>query len=126
MRRTRGRSGFLALVLAAACARPGARLIPDAAPDIVGTVTDRREVEGGVSVRIQQDSTRSAGYPVAQVTVGSGARVLRRTAGGVAPAAAEELRVGTRVQAWFTGPVLRSYPAQATARLVTIVRGPAP
>ncbi len=33
---------------------------------------------------------------------------------------AKELRVGTRVQAWFTGPVLRSYPAQATARQVVI------
>jgi hypothetical protein len=112
--------GFLGLVLAAACAGTSAGPVPEAAPDIIGTVTDRREAPGGVSVRIEQDSTRSAGYPVAQVTVGSGARVVRRTAGGMAPAAAQELRVGTRVQAWFTGPVLRSYPAQATARLVVI------
>jgi len=118
--------GILALVLAAACARPGAGPLPEQAPDIIGAVTDRRGVQGGVSVRIEQDSMRSAGYPVAQVTVGSGARVLRRTAGGLAPAAAEELRVGTRVQAWFTGPVMRSYPAQATARLVVIVPEPAP
>ena len=120
----RGWCGFLALVLAAACARTGAGPVPEAAPDIIGTVTDRREVPGGVSVRIQQDSMRSAGYPVAQVTVGSGARVLRRTAGGMAPAAAQELRVGTRVAVWFTGPVLRSYPAQATARLVVIEPAP--
>jgi hypothetical protein len=112
------------LVLAAACARPGAGPVPEEAADIIGTVTDRREVQGGVSVRIQQDSTRSAGYPVAQVTVGSGARVLRRTAGGLSAAGAEDLRVGTRVQAWFTGPVLRSYPAQATARLVVIEPAP--
>ncbi len=78
-----------------------------------------------MSVRIEQDSTRSAGYPVAQVTVGTGARVVRRTAGDLSPAGAEDLRLGTRVQAWFTGPVLRSYPAQATARLVVIVPEPA-
>jgi alkanesulfonate monooxygenase SsuD/methylene tetrahydromethanopterin reductase-like flavin-dependent oxidoreductase (luciferase family) len=113
-------------VLAAACARPGAGPIPEAAPDIIGTIADRREVRGGVSVRIEQDSTRSAGYPVAQVTVGSGARVLRRIADDLSMATAGELRVGTRVQAWFTGPVLRSYPAQATARLVVIVPEPAP
>ena len=122
----KGWCGLLALVLAAACARPGAEPLPEQVPDIIGTITERREVQRGVSVLIQQDSTRSAGYPVARVTVGSGARVLRRTAGGLAPAAAEELRVGTRVQAWFTGPVMRSYPAQATARLVVIVPEPAP
>ena len=120
----RGWGGLLALVLAAACARPGAEPLPEQVPDIIGTVEERREVQSGVSVRIQQDSMRSAGYPVAQVTVGSGARVVRRTAGGLAPDAAEELRVGTRVQAWFTGPVLRSYPAQATARLVVIEPAP--
>lgn len=114
------------LALAAACARPGAEPLPEQVPDIIGTVTERREVRDGVSVLIQQDSTRSAGYPVARVTVRSGSSVMRRTAGGLAPAAAEELRVGTRVQAWFTGPVLRSYPAQATARLVVIVPEPAP
>lgn len=114
------RGWWVALVLAAACARPAAGPLPEEAPDIIGAVTDRREVQGRVSVRIEQDSTRSAGYPVAQVTVGSGARVLRRTAGGLVSASAEELRVGTRVRAWFTGPVLRSYPAQATARLVVI------
>jgi hypothetical protein len=118
--------GFLALVLAAACARPGLVSVQGEAADIIGSVADRREVQGGVSVRIEQDSTRSAGYPVAQVTVGSGARVLRRTAGDPVPASTEELRVGTRVAVWFTGPVLRSYPAQATARLVIIVPEPAP
>lgn len=122
----RGWGGLL--VLAAACARPGAGPVPvqGEAADIIGTVKERREVQGGVSVRIEQDSTRSAGYPVAQVTVGSGTRVVRRIAGDLSPAASEELRVGTRVQAWFTGPVLRSYPAQATARLVIIVPEPAP
>ncbi|HEY0151503.1 MAG TPA: DUF3221 domain-containing protein [Longimicrobium sp.] len=115
----------MALVLAA-CARPGAEPLPEQAPDIIGTVEERREVQGGVSVLIQQDSTRSAGYPVARVTVGSGARVVRRAEGGLAPASAEALRVGTRVQAWFTGPVMRSYPAQATARLVVIVPERAP
>lgn len=118
------RGGLLALVLAAACASPGAGPVPEEAADIIGSITDRRDVQGVVSVRIEQDSMRSAWYPVAQVRVGSETRVLRRTAGGSVPSGADYLRVGTRVQAWFTGPVMRSYPAQATARLVVIEPAP--
>ena len=55
MRRMRGGCGLLALVLAAACARPGAGPVPvqGGAADIIGTVAERREVQGGVSVLIQ-------------------------------------------------------------------------
>ena len=54
------------------------------------------------------------------VTVLAGARVLRRTGGGVGAAGFGELRVGQRVSAWFDGPVAESYPSQARARVVVI------
>jgi hypothetical protein len=112
-----------ALVLAAsACAGLAneSEPVPADAPDIVGTVTARREVEGGWLVRVQQDSTRSAGYPRADVRVGHATRVLRRNGDRVFAAAARDLHTGARVRAWFVGPVIESLTVQVYARVVVI------
>ncbi len=123
----------LALLLAAstACAKdPGApggtpdlpvgAQLPAATPDIIGTI--KRATDSG-SIRvvlIEQDSTRSAGYPVATVYVTGETRVLRQTPDGIVAARPAELVVGTRVRAWFTGTVRESYPVQADAATVLI------
>jgi hypothetical protein len=123
----------LALLFAAAsaCARdpgtpggapdaPAGAQLPAATPDIIGTI---RRADGSGNVRvvlIEQDSTRSAGYPVATVHVTAATRVLRQTGGGAVPARPADLAVGTRVRAWFTGPVRESYPVQADAATVLI------
>jgi hypothetical protein len=123
----------LALLLAAsaACAKdpgpaggtpdvPAGARIPTATPDIIGTIR-RADDSGSVRVvLIEQDSTRSAGYPVATVYVTGETRVLRQTPGGIVTARPAELAVGTRVRAWFTGPVRESYPVQADAATVLI------
>ena len=97
-----------------ACATP----LPQAGADIIGTVAERTERAGGVSLLVVQDSTRSAGYPRAYVGVGRGTRVLRRGAYGVAASTPAALTVGTRVEVWFTGAVAESSPVQATAATV--------
>lgn len=124
----------LALLLAAAaaaCAKdpgpsggtpdvPAGAQAPAATPDIIGTIK-RADGSGGVrTVLIEQDSTRSAGYPVATVYVTETTRVLRQTDGGIVAARPAELVVGTRVRAWFTGTVRESYPVQADAATVLI------
>ena len=38
----------------------------------------------------------------------------------------ESIRVGTEVSVWFTGPVMKSYPAQATAARLVVHRGTQP
>lgn len=111
-----------ALVLVAACA-PFANVsepLPSEGPDIIGTVTARREAEGGWVVRVQQDSTRNAGYPRADVRVGHATRVLRRNGENVFPAAGRDLHPGTRVRAWFAGPVTEALTVQVHARVVVI------
>ncbi|HEX8360486.1 MAG TPA: hypothetical protein VF613_10275 [Longimicrobium sp.] len=111
-----------ALVVAAACTRPaaGPEPLPTSGPDIIGTITTRREVEGEWIVHVEQDSTRSAGYPRAQVTVGRGTRVLRRSGDALVAASPEELRVGTRVRAWFAGIVVETLTVQVSAHTVVI------
>jgi hypothetical protein len=49
------------------------------------------------------------------------ALLFRRTGTGLEPVGFRDLRVGQRVDAWFTGPVAESYPTQASARAVVVV-----
>ena len=49
------------------------------------------------------------------------ALLFRRTATGLERVGFSDLRVGQRVDAWFTGPVAESYPTQATGRALVVV-----
>jgi len=131
MSRTHRIALALLLAAAAACTRdpgtpggapdlPAVAQIPGATPDIIGTVKRVDDAGSAREVLIEQDSTRSAGYPVARVFVTGRTRVLRQTTGGVVAARPAELTVGTRVRAWFTGPVRESYPVQVDAATVLI------
>jgi Protein of unknown function (DUF3221) len=111
----------LLLLLALGCAGPGSRSYPDKgasdvvtseAPSIQGTVTQKSP--GRILIEEEPlDSSRSA---KASVRLTSSTRVLR----GGEPARTEDLREGQRVSVWFDGPVLQSYPVQATASAVRI------
>jgi len=84
-------------------------------------------VSGGETVSLRvvwtDDATigAQAGYDAAQVAVTGDTEVLARAAdGSVSAAEAEDIAVGTVVEAWFEGPVAESYPVQATAGTVVI------
>ena len=49
------------------------------------------------------------------------ALLFRRTAMGLERIGFSDLRVGQKVDAWFTGPVAESYPTQATGRALVVV-----
>jgi len=124
------RSTLAALLLAAAaCASdpgdpgtaPADLRLPGETPSIIGTVTQASDAGDRRVVLIEQVPERSAGYPIANVYVGGQTRVLRQAAGGTVRARPADLVVGTRVRAWFTGPVRESYPVQADAGTVLIV-----
>ena len=87
---------------------------PDGPPSITGTIT---AISDG-RARIEARPADEDGSPKAVVEF-TGARILRRSGG---TAAASDVAVGQRVSAWFTGPVLRSYPEQAVAAVVVIER----
>jgi len=55
------------------------------------------------------------------VKVPRAAVLLRRTAAGVEQIGFSDLRVGEKVETWFSGPVAESYPTQSTARVILVV-----
>jgi hypothetical protein len=97
--------------------------VPADAASIIGDVT---QVEGGaggrVRILVEQIPTRSAGFPIAWVAVTPDTRILVRGGGQTARATAADVAVGSRVWAWFEGPVAESYPVQATAGTLVIER----
>ena len=72
-------------------------------------------------VLIEETPGSTGGDEKSYVTVLKSARLIRQTASGAEPVAFADLKVGQRVDAWFTGPVRLSYPTQAEARVIVIL-----
>jgi hypothetical protein len=108
----------LALLIASACGGGAA----NRAADIAGIVTSVSGRTDGVSVLVESDpSTPTAGQK-ASVAVTSGTRITRRAQGGDVTATMRDLIPGAVVEVWFDGPAAMSYPIQAKALALVIVR----
>ena len=91
-----------------------ASAITRTAPSIVGQVT----AVTLPTIVVEEKPTESHGSPKASVRITDGTQVLRRGGGFMS---ATELRVGQLVKVWFTGPVMESYPLQATAGVIVFI-----
>jgi Protein of unknown function (DUF3221) len=122
MRRCRFFTAFcLLLTVSASCSsRSASETAPATEPDIRGTVTKVNVSVEPRTVLVEEKPEESAGSPKASVQLTPETRVLKRAAGEVGRAAPEELAVGQTVSVWFSGPVMESYPVQATAATVVI------
>ncbi len=108
---------------------------PDSeSPHIVGTITEVPSRLGTYAFLIEEHPEKPAGASATPFTAGDkyhvrvteATRIERRTsAGGMRNASLEEITVGMRAEVWFVGPILESYPAQATADRILIL-DPAP
>lgn len=96
--------------------------VPAESPSIIGDIKQVEQGSGTTRMLVEQIPTRSAGEPIAWITVTGRTRVLARADGHTSTASRGELVLGTRVQVWFTGPVAESFPVQATAGTVLIER----
>lgn len=97
------------------------------APDIRGRITSINAGDGtqpGILgfVRVEGTLEDDTNYDRAVVTVTANTNVIVRDAGGQRRATFASLEVGQTVEAHFTGPVLQSYPVQATAQQITILK----
>lgn len=108
------------LLLCLACGGSGSRSSPRETPDVLtteaairGTITHR----GADRILIEEEPLDSSGSAKASVRLTSATRVLR---GGGETGRRDDLTVGQEVSAWFDGPVMESYPVQATASAVRI------
>lgn len=97
-------------------------------PDIRGTVTEimvypptgRGEPGTAVGgILVEGESGPDTAYDRAWVTVDSETRIYRQPGGE--RAYFNDLQRGTRVEVTFSGPVMESYPVQATASEVVIL-----
>ncbi|HEY6202280.1 MAG TPA: hypothetical protein VI056_04490 [Candidatus Limnocylindria bacterium] len=111
---------LLALTLLVASACGGGAT--DRVADIAGIVTSVSGRTDGVSVLVESDPSTPTGGAKASVAVTSGTRITRRAQGGDVAATARELIPGVQVEVWFDGPAAMSYPIQAKALAVVIVR----
>jgi hypothetical protein len=109
--------GTFALI--AACAGGPAELVsasadlPDEPPAIVGIIT---AIEDG-RVRIEAGPDVACCNDKAIVRLTSSTRIVGPDG---APWPPESLRVGQRVQAWYSGPIAESYPLQTDAAALAI------
>lgn len=90
--------------------------IPRTTPSIIGQVT----AIALPMIVVEEKPAEPHGSAKARVRITDGTKVLRRDEGAVS---ATELRVGQQVKVWFTGPVMESYPLQATAGVIVIEPG---
>jgi hypothetical protein len=110
------------VLLVLGCVGPGSRSsqdnqgVPDVAtetPAIRGTLTHK----AADRILIEEEPLDSSGSDKASVRLTRITKVLRSSG---EPAHLDDLRVGQKVSAWFHGPVMESYPVQATASAVRI------
>lgn len=87
--------------------------IPRTMPSIIGQVT----AVNLPTIVVEEKPTEPHGSPKARVKTTNETKVFVRDGGVVSGA---ELHVGQQVKVWFTGPVMESYPVQATAGVILI------
>ena len=87
--------------------------LPAEPPYMSGAITAIEPTE----IRVEADPGTASGSAKAMLRLTDETRILWRTG---EPADRGDLRLGTVVSAWVTGPVLESYPVQATAATIVI------
>lgn len=91
--------------------------------DITGNISEVQPGSGDVLGRIRIEGEKIEGntYDKAVVTITPETRLWEQTADGYIPATFDDFQFGATVTAAFTGPVMESYPVQATAAEVTLL-----
>ena len=115
------------MVMLVACGPSGAGV--GAQADIRGTITninraDAQSREKGIigSVLIEGAIEHDTEFDKASVTITDKTGIFQQEGQGTARVTFESLEIGQRVQARFTGPVMESYPVQATASEIVILK----
>lgn len=97
--------------------------------DIRGVITSAQKFDaqsasqGKIgSLLIEGVNEADTRYDKASVRITDQTRILSQSGNVMSPTTFEELRVGQRVQATFTGSVLQTYPVQATADEVVLLK----
>jgi Protein of unknown function (DUF3221) len=93
---------------------------PSGPPSIRGTITSLTPIAGQGVILVEERPQDQAGSNKASVTVNAATRIYRGRVGASTKGSFGDLHNGQRVDVWFSGPVLTSYPVQATASVIVI------
>jgi len=119
-----GSAAALALLVMAAgialVVRAQADAAPSGPPSIRGTITTVSPLVGQGVIMVEERPQDRAGSNKASVTINASTRIYRGRIGASTKGSFNDLRNGQLVEVWFAGPVLTSYPLQATASVVVI------
>lgn len=83
-------------------------------PSITGVITN---LEGG-RILVEENPQETSGSEKAAVRTTGQTQIISASGRKVSNA---DLRTGDRVRVWFLGPVMESYPVQATAARIEIL-----
>jgi hypothetical protein len=93
---------------------------PNGPPSIRGTITSVSLLGGQGVILVEERPQDRAGSDKASVTVKASTRIYRGRVGASSRASFGDLHNAQLVEVWFDGPVLTSYPVQATASVIVI------
>ncbi len=111
------------IALLAGCRASQTVDIPSDPPSIRGTITNATAATSGDrlgSILVEEVPSDQSGSNKSSVRVTRDTRILVRESGGLRRGTFADLRTGQIAEAWFTGPVMESYPTQATASVVVV------
>jgi hypothetical protein len=95
--------------------------VPGEPPSIRGTITKVNGSGISGSVLVEENPQEQAGSAKANVTVNAATRIYLGQGSAASTGQFADLLTGRRVEVWFTGPVLQSYPLQGTAGVIVIL-----
>ena len=86
-----------------------------------------QEANGGKSagervgvVLVEENPDEDTGSQKDSVTVTKATKLSERRGRDLTRIRFDDLKLGQRVMAWYTGPVVEPYPRQATARVIVV------
>ena len=93
---------------------------PNGPPSIRGTITSVAPLGGQGVILVEARPQDRAGSDKASVTVNAATRIYRGRVSASTKVSFSDLSNAQLVEVWFNGPVLTSYPVQATASVIVI------
>jgi hypothetical protein len=102
--------------------QPDTTAADDAEPPVVSEIPGPASSSGDViaTLMVEENPADRDGSAKARVYVTRDTRILRRGSQGIEVADPAALEQGRRVQVWYLGPVLQSYPARATGGVILV------
>ena len=114
--------GLLSLILGCAPAETS----PKTNPAIRGNITSSNPAggQGGLvgSILVEGNIENDTQFDKASIAITSETQIFEQVEQERHPATFEALQLGQKVEAWFTGPVAESYPVQAVASDIVILK----